>query len=53
MWYKVNTVIINIQEISRDYKLMKHNNEDENLSNVGDEEVAVWKGLTLSTKINE
>lgn len=44
MWYEVNTVIISIEQISRDYKLMKHNGEDENL-NVGDEEVAVWKGL--------
>lgn len=37
---------ISIEQISCDYKLMKHNDEeDENLRDVGDEEVAIKKGL--------
>lgn len=44
MWYEVDKVTISVVQISRDYKLMKHNDEDENLSDVGDEEVAVGKG---------
>lgn len=34
-------MIISVEQIFRDYELMKHNGEDENLSNVDDEEVAV------------
>ena len=37
---------ISIEQISCDYKLMKHNDEeDENLRDVGDEEIAIKKGL--------
>lgn len=44
--YEADKVTISVEQISCDYKLMKHNDEeDENLRDVGDEEVAVKKGL--------
>lgn len=41
----IDKVTISVKQISHDYELMKHNGEDENLHDVGDEEIVVRKGL--------
>ncbi|KYM79861.1 hypothetical protein ALC53_09783 [Atta colombica] len=47
-----NKVTISIEQISCDYKLMKHNDEeDENLRDVGDEETAGVNNITMVVKM--